>query len=192
MAKETRTGKAKRISTGVPTLVTAITAVLTAVVAAGAFFISGEVNSPSPTVTVTISASPHITVSASPTKSGPVAHGDEIYSGTLSISSSVGLNLDTIPPTVGASSRLTLNVFVKSSLSTFETTIPLVLAKSESPQAPTFDECLTLINLTPDSTVNLGRGGWLCARTANGETAAIGIEAIGSSIAVMRITIWQP
>jgi hypothetical protein len=132
---------------------------------------------------------------STPTTSSPSATssaaGGLRFSGVLSVSGPAGVNLDTVPPTVGTTSSSTISVVATSQAANFQAELPSSLALVRTGQAPTLNACLVLISQQPILMASVPNGGWLCVRTAGGATGIIHITAIEPPIIVMDVATWS-
>jgi len=167
---------------------TGIASIAGVIAAVTAFIFSSDLSPTSPTVYISLSP-PASAASSSPGVGA--SPGAIVYSGDLSISGSTGINLDTIPPTVGSSTSSTITVSAEYPAVAFSAKVPSFLVAVEGIEAPTSGQCLSLISTQPAVMAKLQVGEWVCARSATGKTASIKVLGVQSSIVVMEVTIWQ-
>lgn len=101
----------------------------------------------------------------------------------LSFAETVGLNLDTNPPTVGPPTISSLTVTEANRTVDFTAKLPSSLAyiTNDTSNPPSLSACQRAIAGNPTLSANIQDNGWVCVRTAQGATKAIRIVSINPS-----------
>jgi hypothetical protein len=101
---------------------------------------------------------------------------------TISFTGTVGLNLDTNPPTVGptTTSALTFTMVNNAVYATAKIPSSLAYIADDTNSPPLLSACQTAIASHPTLVVTMQNNKWVCVRTVAGATKAVHVTTINS------------